>query len=304
MAKKMTKSEMKMGTNSSATQRKFDIGVPTTGAALQGFIVEAPRVLSLMNRRLYRANRMYRMKLTLNSGTTDTVDIPVYALANNWYTRKAINLAKTMFDLAVEEERATVGSARWNDFRIKPDIAATQVPSSDALTALPFVYEYDGDKAVIQYGTTGEYNYSEVEVSGAPKSFSIGRASSADRYNIFEEFDNMGPNSQESPIGTVTGGYDLVDANFNEEEVQELLNKGNLPPYEGDLTGTTPQVWVEVGRLGQLSSGNAQLTTGYFDAPLGLLWVPSVVLGDETATPKLNVEFESGDYKGVMSLDI
>ncbi len=244
------------------------------------------------------------MKVDLLSHTTDTTDLPVYALANNWYVRKSISLANDMFDYAVSEERAQVGSSRWNDFRIKPEVPATGAAASNAPLIYPVVNNYDGTQAIVKYGTTGEYNYSAVEVGSTATTFCLGRASASGRYNIFEEFDKMGPNPPESPVGTISGGYDLVDATFEKEEVEELLNKGNLPPYEADLTTTTPQVWVEVGRLGRAAAGTAELTTGYFDAPLGIVWIPGLLMGDEASVPKIGVEFQSGDYKGVMSLDI
>lgn len=303
MAKKMSASEKKMGSNSSATQREFDLSVAPTGTALpQGTIIETDRCLSLANRRLYRQHRSYRCSLSLTNATDVQNNLPVYALANNWYVRKSLALAQEMFDYAVKEERAQVGSSRWNDFRVKPDLLAA--PGLLAETLLPVYLEYSGAVKVIDYGTTGEYNYSEVEVAGAPKIFSIGQGSGATKYNIFEEFDNMGPNPPESPLGAIPGGYDLIDATFEKEEVEELLNKGNLPPYEANLVGTIPQVWTRVGTLGVNGQGDARLSTGFFDAPLGLIWIPGLIPVDTTVTPKLSLQVAAGEYKGVMSMDI
>lgn len=307
MAKKTTSSEKRMGTNASATLREFELAQKSGGAALNGTLLESDRLLSLANRRLYRQGRMYRVNISLNTATADTItELPVYALCNNWYVRKAISLASDMYDMAVSEERATVGSARWNDFRIKPEMPSPGVPASNTPVVYPLLTNYNGtDKQLIDYGTTGEFNYSQVEVGGGgQKTFCLGRTSSGSFYNIFEEFDKMGPNPPESPVGSALGGYDLVEANYNKQNVEDLLNKGNLPPYEGDLTTTTPAVWVKVGTIGQNATGTGRYSTGFFDAPLGMVWIPDLVINDETGLSKVRIEFQSGDYKGVMSHDI
>lgn len=305
MASNMTSSEKKMGTNSSATQRIMQIGSDVAvGPLLPSTTLEAPRMLSLANRRLYRQHRTYRCKVNLLSGTLPVTDVPVYALANNWYVRKALALAKHMFDTALEQEQETVGHSRWNDFRIKPGLLSTGMTAT-APTAFPIVLDADGStQTALQYGTSGEYNYSEVQVGVVGRSFEIGRPTDNTRYNVFEEFNQMGPNPPQDPEGAITGGYDNIDPSFIEEQVQELLNKGNLPPYEADLNARTPQVWVEVGRLGNDSQGSMRLTTGFFDAPLGLIWMPTLNMLTTDVTPTFELECAAGDYKGVMSLDI
>jgi len=307
MAEKKTMAEKKMGTNSSATQRTFPVVSENQSGPIQGgCLIEGDRILSLGNRRLYRQHRTYRMKINLISATAPQGDIPVYALMNNWYNRKALSTAKEMFDYAVSEERAVVGSSRWNDFRIKPELFASGA-GSNAPTGFPQVLDFGGlNPTVIDYGVagTGEYNYSEVEVGGTATRFSLGIPTASGVYNVFEEFNKMGPNPPESPTGAITGGYDLVDATFEKEEVQELLNKGNLPPYEANLTSVTPQVWVLVGTLGVSGTGDLRTTTGFFDAPLGTVWIPGSTWPFAGDKPQLEVEYAAGDYKGVLSADI
>ncbi len=293
--------DKKTGSNSSATERVMALATTNPSGPQQArTLVEAPRVLSLANRRLYRQTRVYRCKISIQSQAEEFAAMPVYALANNWYVRKSIALARDMFNLAVKEERAVVGSARWNDFRIK-----SELPTANEL--YPQMLEMDGlTYQTLGYGSNGEYNYSEVEVAGNSKNFTIAtQTNAADRYNIFEEYEKMGPNAPESPMGTSVGGYDLIDASFEIEEVQELLDKGNLPPYDAETAGTPP-VWVQVGEL-QLNAvtGVKTLSTGFFDAPLGLIWMPT--LGNPAlALSKSNLflEVAAGDYKGVHSVNI
>ena len=62
---------------------------------------DAGRVLSQVNRRLYRFGNLYQIKLDLDiPGTTlaTAVDIEVYALRNTWDVQRAFALAKKTYD--------------------------------------------------------------------------------------------------------------------------------------------------------------------------------------------------------------
>lgn len=303
MAKRKS-ADKKTGSNSSATERKMgmasNVAVGPMPSATS--VIEVPRALSLVNRRLYRQGRVYRCKLSIEDKSASYTSQPVYALANNWYVRKSIALARDMFNMAVSEERAVVGSARWNDFRIKGEL-----DNGIANILYPQLLEMQGTNIqTLGYGSTGEYNYSEVEVAGNSKNFTIATQTNAtQRYNIFEEYEKMGPNAPESPMGTSFGGYDLIDASFEVEEVQELLDKGNLPPYDAEQAGFLP-VWIKVGELFSDPGTSAfSMSTGYFDAPLGLIWLPNLALPTLSEdVSDLFLECAAGDYKGVHSVNI
>jgi len=298
--------DKKTGSNSSATERTMQMASSLpSGPWSPASMIEVPRALSLVNRRMYRQTRVYRCKLSLATKASDVSEIPVYALANNWYVRKSIALARDMFNVAVKEERAQVGSARWNDFRIKAELEKGGIAANNLF---PQLTEMGGlNIQTLGYGTGGEYNYSEVEdTAGNAKNFTIATQTNAtQRYNIFEEWEKMGPNTAESPLGTSLGGYDLIDGSFEAAEVEELLDKGNLPPYDALTTGTPP-VWVKVGTLYvDTTSGASQMSTGFFEAPLGLIWMPTLAIptpSDEESD--LILECAAGDYKGVYSVNI
>jgi len=326
--KSKTASEMKMGTTAGATQRKFEVAQLLAGGigpANPTNAIQVDRCLNNVNRRLYRQHKVYRCKVSLSNSNELTTSSPtagpidVYVLRNTWAVRKAIALSKEIYDLAVKEERAVVGSARWHDFRIQ-----TQINGFSSPTIYPLGINAS-DKKLLTEGTLadGEYEVSAVETTdaaGAPQSkiFTLGNASNALQYSVFEEYQKMGPTTSESPLFVSQGGYDRATGDsFEDDNVQDLLNKGNLPPYDagslrlGDATGGA---FVKVGQIGRTvtdRTGSLRLSTDYFDAPLGLIICTNAPLAfaDEglpinLQTQTLEVEVASGDYKGVMAHDI
>lgn len=319
MAKKMTTkrsagsksaSEKRMGTAAGATIRKFNVAQSAAaGPAAASTILQGDKLLNQANRRLYRQHKIYRMKVSLANPQVSTLPaIQVFALQNTWWTRKAMALAKHIYNEAVEEERAVVGSSRWHDFRIN-----AQIPG--ASTATPILVDLaTGNFVPISLGTTadGEYEYSNVETTdntgaAVQKSFdAVGRASTPTRFDIFNEYNDMGPDTMNDPVFVATGGYDrATGTSFEAANVADLLNDGNLPPYNaGDLPFNSP--WVQVGEI----TTGLKSSTAFFDAPLGYVlcfgYNSFVTEGEAYGLPAnlLQVEFESGGYKGVEAIDI
>lgn len=249
-------------------------------------LLRGDRMLSAMNRRLYRQCGNYRMKIELVSPTNQS-EIKVFTLSNTWVIKNSIQLARRMHDKAMEEERAMGVQARWYDFRINPNSAAVD-DYVQALRATPFA------------GTTlatppGEYAYSQIEdAAGTLQSFVLPMGGSTTGYDIFAEYDKTG-NAANAPADHLSAGaYDGVDASVEAENIVSLSNKGNLPPY-GDETFIN-DVIVQVGSLHRNSGGNQRLSTGFFDAPLGLVWIQHTA---PDSNPLMAVEFQRGGYKGV-----
>lgn len=266
------------------TQRYIPMAKVTTSS--QTGLLQGDRMLSAMNRRLYRQCGNYRMKIELLA-ETDHSNIKVFALSNTWVIKNSIQLARRMHDKAMEEERAMGVQARWYDFRIFHNSSAVD-EYVQALRATPFA------------GTTlatppGEYAYSQVEdAAGALQLFNLPMGGSSSGYDIFAEYDKTG-NAANSPADQLSAGaYDGVDASVEAENIVSLSNKGNLPPY-GDETFIN-DVIVQVGSLYRTPGGNQRLSTGFFDAPLGLVWIQHTT---PESNPLMSVEFQRGGYKGV-----
>ena len=265
------------------TQLTIPIGSVTPSSTLKE--LDVPRIMSGVNHRLYRQHGSYRVKVDLlTAGPVQ--EVKVYALSNTWYVKRAIQMAKEVHDKAMENERALGMQSRWYDFRINPNLAS----HDDMVQAISLT-----PGAAPSLAThPGEWAYSEIEtVAGIARQFTLPSGGSTTGYNIFQEYDRMA-NSDASPESTSVGGYDGADATLERENIEFLMEKGNQPPYA--RTDLLADIYVQVGSLYREGSGAQRLSTGFFDAPLG-----AVFLQYPTADADLVLELEckSGKYKGV-----
>ena len=316
MSKNRTKSkksahEKKVGTTSGSTQLSWAIAQASDGPASPNTLVEVDRHLNLINRRLYRQHKVYTAKVRLSNPNDDTEPIGVYVLRNTWAVRKALQMAKTVYNAAVKEERAVVGNARWQDFRID-----TSGAFSAASPSLP--YALSGTAAeyrAISEGPNGEYNTSQVATTSAAgveqlKFFKLDDTSTTVSYSVWEEYQNMGPRTSQTPQSVGLGGYDRArGTDFEDANVVGLLGDGNQAPYNPENLGLgTP--WVKVGEIGRQSQGGMVTMTNYFEAPLGLVALVGATLSSGTGQPLpertqiIEVCVKEGDYKGVSAYDI
>ena len=316
MSQKRTKAkksahERKVGTTSGSTQLSWAVAQASDGPAAQNTLVQIDRHLNLINRRLYRQNKVYTAKVRLSNPNDATEPIGVYVLRNTWAVRKALQMAKTVYNAAVKEERAVVGNARWQDFRIS-------VSNSWSGADLSLPYALNGNSAeyrAISEGPNGEYNTSQVATTDAAgveqlKFFNLEDASAFNSYSVWEEFQNMGPRTSQTPQSVGTGGYDRArGTDFEDANVAGLLGDGNQAPYNPENLGLgTP--WVKVGEIGRQTQGGMVTMTNYFEAPLGLVALVGASLNSGTGIPLpertqiVEVCVKEGEYKGVSAYDI
>jgi hypothetical protein len=178
---------------------------------------------------------------------------------------------------------------------------ATLVP-----TYTPVVIKSQGGGYASLDDGTGEYIGTSISTgSGTMKGLILGNASSGTAYNILEEFSNMGAPEQSTSVN-LTGGYeDAANYEVQEGSMADLLDDGNLPPY--NLQFDYDKIWVKVGEIGLNATGDSVTMTQYFDAPLGWVFIPNVTApqyqaGDTScAGTCISIEFQAGDYKGVSS---
>lgn len=320
MTKKTTKKKSKtmiekqIGSTSGATQRRFAVAQNTSPASGNS-IIQIDKCLQIVNRRIYRQHKVYRARVELDSaavpqGTPSRVQI--YALKNSWANRKAFALAKEMYDTAVSEERAAVGNARWHDFRI-----GTRGLFPSTAGVFPVTTLQDGTRTVVDLGN-GEYENSRVISTTTAgnqqaKGFILGPTSFFDDYSVFLEFANMGPRVPTDPGAVSPGGYErATGTDFEDGNVQDLLDNGNFPPYDttGNQSVLSGGPLVKVGELFHNPQGASVLRTDYFDAPLGIIVAVGyngLIDTPEDATQVrdlITVTVKDGDYKGVAAEDI
>lgn len=262
-----------------------------TGPSNTPGIVEVNKHLSRLNRRLYRQGRVYTCKVDLDAGAVVGTNYQVYTLANTWMLKKAWQLAKQEYDDEMKEVAKLFKGkqARWRDFRLNLSPSYT-----GAITLDTHLIDVNGNEVPL---LAGEFPNSTVR-DDAGASFTYGiESGSANRFNILTEFDRAGRADTEPETPQTTVAYDQLNTDIQDGDVQELTDSGNEPPYaQNNSNGNNPLTYV--GELYSDSFGQ-KLSTGYFDAPLGLVIIVGASPHKLSGNSELTVVCKKGDYKGV-----
>jgi hypothetical protein len=219
----------------------------------------------------------------------------VYALANTWMLKKAWQAAFENYLNQTKEERATYKGklARWNDFRLNTSgifsgagaLEVGLIDPSGAITGL----------------SGGEYNTSFVaDDAGTSKNYGIGGSAGGNTFDILGEFDKLGGMNTQPSVTQTAVAYDGTDTDLQNEEIVDVTNRGNAPPYaQNDSHTANP--FRKIGVL-HSDTGGQRLSTGYFDAPFGIVIIVSQS-GHKLFSQgtELILEVKAGDYKGVHS---
>lgn len=263
-------------------------------------IIRADYGLSALNRRLYRQNKVYRVKLDVTGQLEQTID--VYRLRNTFMLQRGYELAMQEWNKSYEEAAEVVKEnvrARWRDFRI--DVT----PHVSDVNAIPRNLRSSGTGVSVQSVVIDQFSTSlSYTPSGASRDFGI--KSDANTFDIITEYNKVGK-VQDSPTGTTTeAAYEELQTDLNDAMVARLQSEGNNPPYDADDHHPL-DVLEYVGTIYIDADGATKSTTGFFDAPLGAVFVsgkPGVINsinGGERNLYKLTVQ--KGQYKGVAAHD-
>lgn len=267
------------------------LGSTTENAQIR--ILDIARALSVLNRRLYRYARVYPVSIQVTPTTTDLVE--VYALRDDWAVHQGLKMAYHQYLKNTEDERKNLGTdtARWEDFRCDDGVAGA------TNTMLPKLQDSSFITGSIL--TAGEFALSNVvDQANNRRTFTWGTPGAAE-YGILQEYNKTG-NAQNDPSIVVNDApYVDIESDVNELTHDDLQTDGNAPPYDanGSNEGTP---WVKVATLGAGSAGQQRLSTGFFNAPCGLV----VLVGNSPTWNSDNVIFEvkKGDYKGVGGMSL
>ena len=276
-------------------QRSIQLG--STSDASQHKLVDVGRLLSVVNHRLYRQGKTYQVKFDLDTQLSNG-KYTVWALVDTWYVQKAWQMAKAAYDKSMAAERAHLGAsvARWEDFRV-----AHGITSATPQDALPFRYDTTLAGAT---DSNGEFILSRVTQSDGTTQRNFGwGATSGGSYGILEEYDKQADTAVD--VTPTAMPYASLDDETQELAADDLKGAGNLPPYQQrNFSGS---VWVKIATLESTNSGSppgsARLTTGFFNAPCGLIAI-------ETPTPntallgQITMTVKGGDYKGVAAMNM
>lgn len=268
-------------------QRKYQIGTISAGPYVdQTKFLSLSRGLSEVNSRLYRTARLYSASIQLDNNAP-TGDYEVWTLQNTWNVTKAVQAGMAAYNTAVAEERAEIvkgQEARWQDFTPNNGIANEKLGAFLGNTALTSIARNDGE----------HYDTRVYDSDGVVKGFTFGTTSSGNFYSLMAEYDGMGQ-VDANPEAAESGGYVGMLADSEAAMVTDLQNQGNIPPYADPAFAQN--IWVKVATLTNSATGSQRLSTGFFEAPCGFVWIkaPSPTFPDGLLT----AEVKAGKYKGV-----
>jgi len=267
-------------------------------------ICDVAKGLSGTNRRLYRQNRVYRCKVDA-LGPSDTFRaIDVYVLKDSFMLQQGYSLAMQEWNKSFAEARDVTKEAnigRWRDFRI--DLR----PSIFDIEANPQMLRNSANKALASDVVIDEWLKSvSWTTAGSSRDFAL--FEDANTYGIIHEYDKKGLVQGSPTTASTEAAYVDLTADLDNNEVVNLQVNGNLPPYDAD--SSSPEHFLRyVGTVYADADNANKSSTGYFDAPLGVVYIsgdgspiPSVFLESAPTgdNPRLiNIEVQKGDYKGV-----
>lgn len=241
---------------------------------------------------MYRQSKVYSMKIDMDiDSSLAPSGVTVYVLNDTWDLHGAYKLAMESFYNAMKEEIAAgpgqVG--RWMDFKIAAGVSsdlAWPVIQNNALN----------DDRLDQ----GEHQYSQVQNSGSATSriFSLTPNTTASEWAILGEWGQR-DRVDDDPVNQApnTPYQDLTDE-LDDANRDLLQSQYNEPPY---APTAEQSAWRKVTTLKVGAGGEQKLTTGYFDAPLGIVILDGFP-NDSAGTRGITVCFQSGDYKGVKAV--
>lgn len=287
-------------------QRTINLGSAPSGTTTNQ-ILDVARCLSVVNHRLYRQGKTYQVKIDLDNRPDETnpgmSSVDVYALVDTWYIQKAWQLARKVYLDNMAAERAVMSSqqiARWEDFRVNAGVAAPSVTVLPHRFSTSFVGTTDSD---------GEFEVSEITLADGTtqRSFTWGSTSGAN-LGMLEEYDKSGSTDASPSTSSGAKAYAGVEGDVQETSMDDLQTKGDLPPYNN--TNFNSRIWVKVATLDNsaaaspsVQGGHSRMTTGYFNAPCGLVIIrPSVP--DTSLDGLISMTVKAGDYKGVAAMNM
>ena len=281
--------------------RKFTIDTDGTS----DIYVDVGRCLSMINHRLYRQGKMYRVRVRITDPSAMGL-FAVTSLPDTWWARTAYNKARDLWIKRIEKIKKEQGTnaavGRWNDFKIGYDETHRNAFTSSKLPEL--VTEATGTQAAMTAGNA-EWGLSQlIDNDGNNNTFRfLGTASTSNVVNVVDAYADLtnifAPDPDQTGSGAGIYGDFLPQAGAGDTGMD---SQGDYPPYnETDF----PQLEVHQGQLlsvvqdggGGLSGAQGSYATGYFDAPLGLLRIKP------GASAELTIEVQEGDYKGVNAPD-
>jgi hypothetical protein len=243
-------------------------------------------LMSKVNRRLYRQARNYEVKIDLDVGAPGQYE--VFAISDSWMNQNALKMAHDIYLDNTDDERERIkdaAMARWNDFRVLPGVTGTMYN--------PALFDVALTSTQL---TVGEFVDTRVQdQTGTLRNFTWSPSPTASQYAIVGQYDLAGDTGSNPSAVTGDMPYADLEADDSAQLGADLQTFGNLPPYDG-VTSNQATPFVKVATLGTNAAGSQRLSTGFFTAPCGFVYIKNVNLSDSAF---ITWTVKSGDYKGV-----
>lgn len=252
--------------------------------------IEADRILSETNRRLYRQSKVYPMKIDIDLDSPLAASgIKVYALNDTWDLHGAYKYAMKSYYNAMKEEMEMSGGqiGRWHDFRI--------ITGVDSNLLVPLIHNQalSGSRVDV-----GEHSYTQiVDSAGTQRGFGLQAATDAFNYSILSEWSNVDQVDDDPVTSSANTPYNQLTDEIDDANRDRLQSEGDEAPYN---TTAITSPWRRVATLKVGPAGEQKLSTGFFDAPLGMvILVGGFAPSGSGQDNGIQVSFQHGDYKGV-----
>jgi hypothetical protein len=298
LAKRMQKSKKTTKQNKHFPVQNHILWGAAQGSGLQ--VLRTDYALSALNRRLYRQNKVYRVKLDVVGNRAQVID--VFRLRDTFMLQRGYELAMEEWNKSYDEAGQVVKDnvrARWRDFRIDPKSHV-----GDTIV-LPRNLRGNGSAAASTNVVVDEYNYSESYTPGGLVR-DFGLKSDSNTFDIIAEYNKVGKVQTEPSVATTEAAYQELQTDLTDDMVENLQEDGNNPPYDADEHHVL-DVLEYVGTIYIDDDGTSKSTTGFFDAPLGVVYLSgtgSTIAGiDGAAANFYKMTVQKGQYKGVAARD-
>lgn len=315
-----------------ATHRYLYFDLAHSGDNTEDFhYIDLARVLSMVNRRLYRQGMVYHVANVSVHDSAADAEVRFCTAPNTWWMRKAWNEAFKAWKKQRSQALDSIQSGgrktgAYSDFKVylnhdhvsDPDWPKPEDTEDD--TAVGGEWNYSDIafvKDAVEYNTHGLLMMGDHEIGSATTTTSGGDGTLSGCVSILEMFNEITHIKQEMPAGdtefssSVLGGMNLLamgaDANFD-DILEDIDDENDFPPYtQSFYLGTNNSMeapWVvrEVEIDGGGSSGQKMGYVGGFPVPCGLLCIETKGNGDYSSSDNIIgicIELVPGDYKGV-----
>lgn len=292
-----------------------------SGTGVTELMIDVPRILSMANHRFYRQGHDYRVRITMQPQADHPEPYIVSCIAPTWWNRSAYNMGKKMW---IRQVRAACRLQpkqplpKWLDFRVYMYYGQPSVSYPSVMTFL------EGDslptlRSLALAGMSGTINDDAAPSASAefPASVLVDQSSNTYELYMFGDSDTStnyyySLQYEHDRSHQIKSDDTILDADSDDVPYRELYDDnlahlefiknllethGDEPPYDKERLEPIMRYVKTLHTTAEY--GVFEHTTGWFDAPLGLVHIS---MANSIDGHNLRVEVARGKHKGVKAL--